>query len=355
MSEVLVTGRGLAALTCALLLARQGRCVRILGTETTATRWLVLPEAVTGLLREVWDTDAAGLDAGWQLERRRVRWGDPGPQNVAAPSRTLDGTVLNQRLAAHLAATHRDQVHFDDTMPPSNVPVPSADAIGGRWLIAAAPVPAAARFGTVGRRRIITAEARLSPACDSSACLLETGGKGWVHLAPVGTRSALVQAMVPGPVDNPLRLVCQLLEETGLGRWLAEPPGHASVVGAAPGLLAPPCGPGWFAVGGAAVRFDPLSGSGTAQAVRTAILAAAAIDAIERGHSAEDVRTHYAARLQTAFIEHLQSCLKLYEATFPGAAWRDETDATAAALKASAGRAPRMDFMLSGYRLQRKG
>jgi len=113
-------------------------------------------------------------------------------------------------------------------------------------------------------------------------CSMATGRQAWTFLAPIGPRRALVQAMVPGPVHDPVRLLGRLLHETGLDAQLAGAPATATVVPAAPRLLAPPCGPGWFAVGAAAVQFDPLSGSGTAQAVRTAILAAAAIEAIER-------------------------------------------------------------------------
>ncbi|MGQ0717288.1 MAG: hypothetical protein ACT4NP_08210 [Pseudonocardiales bacterium] len=345
MSEVVIAGRGLAALTCALLLARQGRRVRITGTEVTGTRWLVLPEAVAGLLCEVWSAGGGVLDTAWTVDRRCVRWGDTAREQVAARSRALDGTTLNQRLAAHLSLHYGDQIHFDD------IPVPYESAPDARWLITSAPSP---RFGTVGRRRIIAAEAALIPSCDSSTCRLETTSQGWVHLAPVGKETALVQAMVPGPVQNPLRHLRGLLDETGLGAWLAEPPVHASVVRAAPGLLTPPCGPGWLAVGAAAVRFDPLSGSGTAHAVRTAILAAAAIDAIDRGHLAQDVLEHYATRIHTAFTDHLRSCLRLYRAAFPSAAWRDEIDITNVALKGSACESPRMNFMLSGSSLQRQ-
>lgn len=353
MSEVVVAGRGLAALTCALLLARQGRRVRIIGPETARRRWLVLPEAVAELLCEVWGAEAGMLDTAWTVQRRYVRWSEGDGQYVAAPSRTLDGTALNQRLAAHLARNCGDQVLFDHRTPLPDNPVTPEATTDGRWLIAATPTPDSARFRVVGRRRIIAAEARLLPACDSSTCLMETTRQGWVYLAPVGKELALVQAMVPGPVHNPLRHLRDLLEQTGLGAQLAEPPARASVVRAAPGLLAPPCGPGWLAVGAAAVQFDPLSGSGAAQAVRTAILATAAIDAIDRGHCTQDVLDHYTARIHAAFTDHLQSCLDLYGATLQSEAWQDEVDATALALKGAADGAPRMNFMLSGFSLQR--
>lgn len=361
MSEVVVAGRGLAALTCALLLARQGRRVRIIGPETAGRRWLVLPEAVAELLCEVWGADAGVLDTAWTVQRRYVRWGDDDRQYVAAPSRTLDGTALNQRLATYLARTWGDQVRFDHSTPLSDHPIPPDSTvspngtINGRWLITATPTPDSARFGVVGRRNVIAAEARLMPTGDSSTCLMETTNQGWVYLAPVGKKLALVQAMVPGPAHNPLRLLCDLLDQTGLGAQLAELPARASAVRAAPGLLAPPCGPSWLAVGAAAIQFDPLSGSGAAQAVRTAILATAAINAVDQGHCAEDVLEHYAARIHMAFTNHLQRCLDLYGVTFRSEAWQDEVDATAVALRKPVANAPQINFMLSGFRLQRQG
>ena len=339
MTEVRIAGRGLAALACALLVARQGRTVRIGGTESTGARPLVLPQTAVELLVDVWGADAGLLDAGWPVQRRWVRWGAAAPEQVSARGVTLDGTALNRRLAAHPSGNHADQVRFDDGAP-------------GSWLVTAVPPTDVARFVTAGRRRMITAEAPLAATADPHTCSMATGRQAWTFVAPIGPRRALVQAMVPGPVHDPIRLLGRLLHETGLDAQLAGSPATATVVPAAPRLLAAPCGPGWLAVGTAAVQFDPLSGSGTAQAVRTAILAAAAIDAIERGGSAQRVREHYTARLRMAYTDHLRRCLSLYRSAFSGATWQDELDATALTLRTTAAHTPRMDFMLAGLRLE---
>lgn len=340
MTEVRIAGRGLAALTCALLVARQGRTVRISGAEPMGARPLVLPQATVELLLDVWGADVWGADAGlladgWPVQRRWVRWGTAAPEQGSARSVTLDGTALNQRLAAHLFRSHPDVGDGDPDGPAS-------------WLVTA--VPGAGRFVTAGRRRMITAEAPL--AADPHTCSMATARQAWTFLAPTGPRRALVQAMVPGPVDDPVRLLGHLLRETGLDVQLAGLPAAATVVPAAPRLLVPPCGPDWFAVGAAAVQFDPLSGSGAAQAVRTAILAAAAIEAIERGEPAQRVREHYAARVRVAYTDHLRRCLTLYRSAFPGAAWQDEIDATALALRTTAASTLRQDFVLAGLRLE---
>ncbi len=352
MTEVRIGGRGLAALTCALLVARQGRTVRVHGTESIGTRPLVLPQATVELLEDLWGADVGLRDAGWPVQHRWVRWGSAVPEQVSAPGVTLDAAALNQRLTAHLASDHPGQIHFHDDGSDKE----SSAATEGCWLLIAVSPPDTARFVTTGRRRMITAEAPFAPTADPHTCSMVTGGQGWAFLAPLGPRRALVQAMVPGPVHDPVRLLGALLHETGLATQLASTPAAATVVPAAPRLLAPLCEPGWFAVGAAAVQFDPLSGSGAAQAARTAILAAAAIDAVERGESAQRVREHYTTHIRMAFTGHLHRCLRLYRSAFPaatpsGSAWQDEIDATALALKATAVHTPQTDFTLTGLRL----
>lgn len=196
------------------------------------------------------------------------------------------------------------------------------------------------------------ASAASSRTADRSTCWLRTARLGWIFVAPVGTDVALVQAMVPGPVTHPGPLLADLLAETGLTGALADPPTTATVVDAAPRLLYPPCGAGWLAVGTLAARFDPLSGSGTAHALRTALLAAAVIKAATGGEQVDALLDHYTRRLQDAFADHLRSCARLYDVGLPGAAWRDEVDATSSALvRASARRPPAGTFTLVYDRL----
>lgn len=374
MTDAVVTGAGLAGLTCAYLLAGQGRRVlvtgwqpgdpeRVSGTSRVSctsqapgeagppAHWLVLNELTTALLREVWDGGNGLFDGAWPIRRRHVRWGGSSTdQPLEQPSLAVDGTQLAQRLGMRLTEVYPDLVRL--TAAGSAPPV-------AEWLVAAGhPTagPAGGRPIDIGRRNMISAEVRLAAAEPAGTSQLVTTGPAWIFLAPIGQRRALVQAMVPGPVADPVPLLRRLLAGTELGRRLAAPPAAAVVVPAAPRFLQPPCGPGWFAVGGCAARFDPLSGSGTAQAVRTAVLAAAAIDAVDRGADERDVRAHVTDRVLTAFAEHVRTCLGLYTSALAGgrtgldpAAWQDEIDLTAAALRgfgAAAGSSPR--FILTG-------
>ncbi|MGW6917592.1 hypothetical protein ACWGB8_27740 [Kitasatospora sp. NPDC054939] len=163
---------------------------------------------------------------------------------------------------------------------------------------------------------------------------MDTTELGWLQLTPLGSGDCLVQAMVPGPAAEPVALLSRLLAESGLAAMLDRPPCSAVAIAAAPRLHAcPAVAPtdripyGRLTVGAGAIRYDPLSGMGTAQALRTAILAAAVIDADAAGTPADALCAHYTRRLRAAYAEHLHTCAELYAGAFDTAAWQDELDA----------------------------
>jgi hypothetical protein len=80
-------------------------------------------------------------------------------------------------------------------------------------------------------------------------------------------------------------------------------------------------------VGAGAIRYDPLSGTGTAQALRTAVLAAAIIGSASAGTPPGPLCAHYNARLRTAFHEHLATCARLYPQAFQDPSWQHELNA----------------------------
>jgi flavin-dependent dehydrogenase len=91
-----------------------------------------------------------------------------------------------------------------------------------------------------------------------------------------------------------------------------------------------------FAIGSAAMTFDPLSGDGVAASIRSAHLAAALADAVHRGTDLDEAHRAYAARLARAMDVHLKGLLNLYsEAPFAGA-WAAEIAATERMLDAVA-------------------
>ncbi len=139
--------------------------------------------------------------------------------------------------------------------------------------------------------------------------------------------------MVPGPVEDPAGHLGRVLARSPLAARLTGPPAIVVALPAAPRLHRAPATPpsdrtpGLLLVGAGAIRYDPLSGTGTAQALRTAVLAAAVIDSAAAGTPADRLCAHYTARLHTAFRDHLTTCARLYPQAFATPAWQHELEA----------------------------
>ncbi|MGW7607586.1 hypothetical protein ACWGKW_09930 [Streptomyces sp. NPDC054766] len=317
MSEVLaLTGYGLAELTCARLLAGRGHRIRFAPEPAAPAgpRPLLLTGPTLELLHSLWGDGL--LDGTWRLSHREVSWGEEPAARLAQPARVVDGAVLATRIRGRLGPGLRG----------SGSPA---------WTVSAVPPDGAHRH--CGRRQLLAGTAPLRPGADERTARLATAALGWVQLTPLGGGDCLVQGMVPGPAGDPAALLARLLAESGLDRLLRRPPHTATAIPAAPRLHPAPARPpadgagGLLTVGAGALRCDPLSGTGTAQALRTGILAAAVIDAAAAGTPAGALCAHYAARLGAAFAEHLRSCDRLYAVAFPDPAWSDETGRPASA------------------------
>ncbi len=312
--RVAVHGAGLAGLTCALLAARDGFAVTLVGPPSaTAPVDLVLNQATIAVLTGVWDDpDGRLLDGGHRLTGRSVRWGrDAAPVEVAAPAVVVDESRLVDALQQWLPAG----VRRAETAP-------TAD-----WTVHASARPAS--NPPIGRRVAVTGHAPM-PAGDVSR--LATTGRGWVRVVPRGDGTGLVQAMTPVPPDDPAGFLSEEIESAGLGGWITAPPEQVTVVPAAPWLARQRAEPGRIHVGGAVLRLDPVSGSGAGHALRAAILAAAVIRGIRDGRPAADLLGHYHRRLGAAFHDHLAGCAAHYRAAFDSAAWLGELHITATAL-----------------------
>ncbi|MFD3761467.1 hypothetical protein [Streptomyces sp. NPDC058622] len=309
MSLVAIAGSGLAELTCARLLASRGHRFRLAPEPATpaGSRPLLLNRPTLDLLDSLWGGGL--LDGTWELGHRHVTWGGGPAERFPQPARVVDGTVLAARMRERLGPGHPDG---EDPL----------------WTVTAVAPDAAHR--QCGRRELLAGTAQLRPGGDERTARLATTALGWVHLTPLGAGRCLAQAMVPGPAADPAALLARLLDQTGSLSVLLLPPRTAVAVPAAPRLHPAPALPpadgtgGLLTVGAGALRCDPLSGTGTAQALRTGILAAAVIDAAAVGTSATALCAHYAARLHGAFQEHLRSCARLYSPAFPDPAWQDE-------------------------------
>jgi flavin-dependent dehydrogenase len=342
-AEATVHGAGLAGLTCALLLARDGCRVTLAGAPSGGgPPHLILNESTVAVLTRIWGEPGEGH----ALTTRRIRWGpNAAEEDMPAPALVVDGPrllqSLRQRLRRAVAATMAE------------VPVvagsPAADQ--GTWAIhATAPTDPA---GAVGQRCALIGYAPLAGGAPPTVSRMVTTPQSWLYLAPVGDGRAMIQAMTPVPPRDPAGFLAAELDAARLGDWLAGPPDRVTVVPAAPWLADHRAEPGRIHIGGAVLRLDPVSGSGAGHALRTAILAAAVIGGIRDGMPAATALDHYTRRLGSAFLDHLAGCVSYYRAAFGTAGWAGELHATAAALTTHAARqrSGRFGLALHGGRL----
>ena len=111
------------------------------------------------------------------------------------------------------------------------------------------------------------------------------------------------------------RSMSALIEEI-----VGEPAGFAAM----PRLAMTPCASRSIDVGDAAVALDPLSGNGVGSGLRSAILAAAVLEAAERDAMPQACFDHYAQRLRKTMRSHVQSCVEFYGQAAHAAGWRAE-------------------------------
>ncbi|QFQ97567.1 hypothetical protein F9278_16600 [Streptomyces phaeolivaceus] len=339
MTLVAIAGSGLAELTCARLLLARGHRVRPAPPPAgPAFRPLLLTGPALDLLGSLWGDELPR--GGWWLTHRQVRWG-AGERSPRFPQRAyaVDGAAL--------AARMRELLDLGDgrAEPPGSGEPPewtvTADAASGA-------VPGGSVLRQCGRRTLLAGTAPLRRGGDRTTARLDCTELGWLQLTPLGGDHCLVQAMVPGPAADPAGLLARVLAESPLAALLSRPPRTAVAPAAAPRVHlapavppgAPRAGGGRLVVGAGALRQDPLSGTGTAQALRTAILAAAVIDAAARGVPVDALCAHYTTRLRVAHHDHLRTCLRLYESAFTADVWQDEIDTTRSTLRGRGGVVP---------------
>jgi flavin-dependent dehydrogenase len=99
-----------------------------------------------------------------------------------------------------------------------------------------------------------------------------------------------------------------------------------------PCLAVTPCTSESIAVGDAAGALDPLSGNGLGSGLRTAILAAAVLDAAGRKSTSQACFDHYTRRLRDTMRSHVRSCVDFYRRIAYASAWRIEVGAMIEAL-----------------------
>jgi 2-polyprenyl-6-methoxyphenol hydroxylase-like FAD-dependent oxidoreductase len=331
-----ITGRGVAALCCARVLAERGWEVRLEAAPPPRLPLLVLNGVTVALLEEIFGDGAIRRAGGHPLRARQVRWGTDTFARVEEPSLGVAGDVLVESLLAELLACHAHRVALDPSETPERgAPLgasPTFEPESGWTIAGGGGSGGGARRQCWGTRKLLAGELPLQ-ASDDATTWMESTPRGWVFMAPRNAARAMVQAVVPAVAADPRAQLLALLGETREIRHQVG--GHLDSVRiftTAPAIAEPVCRPGWIAVGEDAVRLDPLSGEGTGYAIRTAILAASVLDAIAAGLPAAEGLAHYRARLHATFASHLRACLAFYDAAGFDATWEAERRATRAGL-----------------------
>jgi 2-polyprenyl-6-methoxyphenol hydroxylase-like FAD-dependent oxidoreductase len=317
--HVMIAGGGPAACAAVLALRRRGVAVRLVDTADRPSPPLVLNEAAVELLVDL-SGGAAWLDQAHQLRRRVVRWGDEPARTVLEPAISLPGAMLRQRLMeiARRQLGGTDRIEYD------------ADArqMNESWSLYAAPgaAPSATTVERFGRRVMLFTEVPLARGADPTTCWMEGCRGAWVFLAPLAARRAVLQAALPQqPSGDPADALAAVVATTrDVARLIEGCDGDVQVHPTAPTLYRPLGGPRWLAIGHAAMSLDPVCGDGTAQALRSGLLAAAIVVASRHGRAPDDLIEHYHRRVMRTFAAHLDACARIYDRTIFVAGWEDE-------------------------------
>lgn len=320
MTDALILGGGPAGLVLAILLRRLGHSVIVL--ERSRYERPRAGETFGGELRSL--LSALGLEASLSgVQRTPFR----GVRSAWGSEDLLDRSSLFHPFGE---GWHVDRAEFDAALAhaarmegvdvrletrPASIDRESID----RWLIRTKDRnPLAARYlvdasgrgapasapAIPGRRwlqmdRMVAVMARLR-APDSLAweiapeLLLEAVPEGWWYSAPQPGNTLLITLMTDadlmpaGPRDRLAEAFAAALSRSDFtaqrGR-VGKLEGAPSIVRADTGLLLPDHGPGWRAIGDAAMSCDPLAGDGVTRAVRTAANAASDIHRALAGNS----------------------------------------------------------------------
>jgi hypothetical protein len=158
---------------------------------------------------------------------------------------------------------------------------------------------------------------------------VEFAADGWMILIPHNLQEGTLQWCSPATTEPE-----DWLEQSNLIAPQISGLNDERCFNVAPTIELPMCGQtdegGWIIAGEQAANLDPISGEGTPFSLRSAILAAAAIEAIRDNRiDANGALLHYQSRLTKTFIEHLKGYLSYYHDTFghhPN--WQDELSQT---------------------------
>ncbi len=325
--RVAVHGSGVAAAVCRHLLADAGLATGSEPSPPARVPAIMLGAPALALLRDV--MGQPNLLAGMpRITRRVVAWGGLGPVSVPHAAIVVSEDDLRRAL--------------DRGKATAGDPRPADFAVH-----VAAPLPEGERLGFGKCEAEICRVALRDPALHEE-CRIEALDAGWLFLLPGGAASGWLLGF-GAPLAELLaqsRLVAPVVE-------LAAPP--VGRIDTAPAMSVPLAGESWLACGSAALRFDPICGDGTAQAVREAVLAAAVVGGIAGGGERDALLLHYRSMLVAGMRRHLELCARFYADGGTGAWWAAQAKVLASGHETCTrmlARMPEPRFVLRGCALE---
>jgi hypothetical protein len=313
-----IQGSGVgAAAAAAVLLGAGWRVLMSSNTKNANTRphWILLNVQTLELLHSVFGTSL-------KLPVRGDLWGrlvlaQPGLPGrlLAARSAVLRADELEEALVSSLCLRYASGLSWADAeRPGSNFDVRTVPWGGARVV-------------TSGSRQAWQLGVELTAWFDHS--VFETVPRGWLYLSPIHGRKGVLHCVTcEGDSDS---VHAMLAESREIGPRIGSiencyGPFAASAEFAYPEQASAtlPCSQGIF-------RWDPICGDGTGASIRSALLAAAGVKAIQAGADISAVRDHVITRSAVAFGSHVATCENLYESSNFDRSWHFDLQALRAA------------------------
>ena len=343
--RALVLGSGVAGLTCAQLLAARGWRVDCAANPAPPGPVVIISRLNADLLLELWQVDERLFTGAHRLRGRVVQWEDvAAPTQTATPAFVVPVDILLARLAdlarkagvGSVELGHVDPAHYD-------------------WVVHAGGRDAVPeKYVAFGRRRGVAASVKLTPLAHTDRALIESVPGGWLFVIPQGLGRGALQAVFADEIVDPAAQLGALLARSRfMSALIEEIVGEPAGFAAMPRLAMTPCVSRSIDVGDAAVALDPLSGNGVGSGLRSAILAAAVLDAARRDAMPQACFDHYAQRLRKTMRSHVQSCVEFYGRAAHADGWRAEIGMMIEALNRLPVESDAAAFMLNDGRLDR--
>jgi flavin-dependent dehydrogenase len=340
-----VEGNGIAALCCLQLLKSKGYTPTSAGAKSPRLPAILISSSTQKLLADIFGPPDLfeGLPA---IRERVVSWGASAPMKFPHSGVVASEQELLKRVRERLGeGCFREE----------------AAEIASAWTIVTASGPSGGSASRApaeptqmhfGSRKATVREVELAGSAPTDTCWIESVKDGWLFLLPIGSgKGSLISVdRVNRELLAKSRLVSEWVrsaDDTRVAEFAAYPRIRASLGG-----------PSWLACGSAAMAFDPLCGEGTGNAAREAILACAAVGAMEAGESIQNVLAEYEMRLRLGFLRHLENCREFYAQASRSEFWQNELrtiDDGIAWTKARLEGEPGPRYRLVGFALERMG